>query len=103
MPDSKTTRIVTVTNPAGIHLRAATLIAGVVRGFDAEVVLRKDCENANGTDVLQIVSLVAELGDQVMLEARGSDGGQVLDALERLFAGNFAENEENTKEAESQP
>ncbi len=101
MSDSKAIRSVTITNPTGVHLRAATLIAGVVRGFDAEVVLKKGFEDAKGTDVLQIASLVAELGDQVSLEARGSDAERVLDALEQLFAENFAENRENTEEAKS--
>jgi len=101
MPDSKATRIVTVTNAAGVHARAATLIGELVRGFNAEVILTKGNESAKGTEILQMLSLGAGPGDRVALEATGSDAEQVLDALEQLFAENFAENEENTEEAKS--
>jgi phosphotransferase system HPr (HPr) family protein len=101
MCDRKATRIVTVTNAAGVHARAATLIGEVVRGFDAEVILRKGHEDAKGTEILQMLSLGAGPGDQVALEATGSDAERVLDALEQLFARNFAENEENPEEAKS--
>ena len=92
MSEVKVTRSVSVTNSEGIHLRAATLIAELARQFDSTVLLIKDHQCVRGTDVLQVVSLVAKQGEQLVLEATGHDAEEVLNALEKLFADNFSEN-----------
>jgi len=107
MSDPKATRTVTVTNPEGVHFRAATLIVEVVRQFDTEVVLRKGDESATvsrqeKTEFFNVLALCAQQGDRLLLEATGSESQQALDALEQLFVENFRENEENT-EANKQP
>lgn len=86
-----------VTNPEGIHARAATLIAELVRQFDSKVLVIKDCERVDGTDVLQILSLGTGPGEQVSFEATGGDAEDVLEALVQLFADNFGENKEKTE------
>ena len=80
------------------------VIGEVVRRFDAQVLLKKDDhEDANGTDIVQMLSLGAVSGDRISLEASGPDTTQLLDALERLFAANFDAAEENTEEAKNPP
>ena len=85
------TRTVVVTNESGIHARAATLVAELVRRFDSKVVLIKDCERVEGTDVLQVLSLGAGRGIELSLEATGHDAENVLDELVQLFTDNFSE------------
>ncbi len=85
----KATRTVRVVNSQGVHARAATLIAEVVRRYQSKVSLRKGSERVEGTDVLQIMSLGAGEGDEVFLEAAGGDAEAVLDALVALFDGRF--------------
>lgn len=102
MAEPNATRTVIVTNGEGLHARAATLVAELVRRFDSEVKLAKDGERVDGTDVLQILSLGAARGEQLSLEAIGHDAEEVLDALVELFAGNFVEDDEKTEETESQ-
>ena len=101
MCQPKITRTVDVTNPAGIHARAATLIAELVRRFDSKVLVIKDCEQVDGTDVLQILSLGTRHGEQVSFEAVGCDAEEALDALVQLFADNFGESEQPIEEAEN--
>ncbi len=84
-------------NRQGVHARAATLIAEVVRGFHSKVSLRKGPERVEGTDVLQIMSLGAGQGDELLLEAIGGDAEGALDALVALFDGHFG-NEDDTPE-----
>lgn len=91
MSESTATRTIVVTNESGIHARAATLVAELVRRFDSKVVLVKDCERVEGTDVLQILSLGAGRGNELLLEATGHDAERVLDALVQLFNDNFSE------------
>jgi phosphotransferase system HPr (HPr) family protein len=101
MCQPKAIRTVDVTNSAGIHARAATLIAELVRRSSSRVSMIKDCERVDGTDVLQILSLGTRRGEQVSFEATGCDAEEVLDALVQLFADNFGENEEKIEEAEN--
>lgn len=98
MCETKATRTVIVTNPEGIHARAATLIAELVGRFESDVVLVKNSERVSGSDVLQIMSLGAAPHEQLILEATGADGERVLDALLGLFADNFGENDENMRQ-----
>lgn len=104
MAELKVTRTVMVTNHEGLHARAATLVAELVRRYDSQVRLAKDCERVEGTEVLQILSLGVAQGEQLLIEATGHDAEEVLDSLERLFAGNFGEDggdgeEENKTES----
>ncbi len=89
MSQSPVTRAVTVTNADGIHARAAMAIAETVRRFDCRVVLVKGQQRADGTDVLQILSMGTHQGEQLLLEASGPQADEVLATLERLFAENF--------------
>jgi phosphocarrier protein HPr len=79
-----------------VHARAATLIAEVVRRHQSKVSLRKGPERVEGTDVLQIMSLGAGEGDEVLLEAAGNDAEVVLDALAALFDGRFGNEDDLT-------
>ena len=93
MGPSKATRTVTVANCAGLHARAATLIAELVRRFEAEVVLAKGCQRVEAVDVLQVLSLGVGQGEQLVLEATGEDADAVLDDLVQLFASRFGDDE----------
>ena len=86
MSDLKATRSVVVTDPAGVHARTAVAIAKVVRKCNSKVVLSNDYYSADGTDVLQILSLAAPCGSTVQVEATGPDAEQVINAIEPLFA-----------------
>ena len=63
MSETNVTRTVVVTDPAGVHARTAVAIAEVVRRGKSQVTLIKDEQPVEGTDVLQILTLVAEQGD----------------------------------------
>jgi phosphotransferase system HPr (HPr) family protein len=91
MPESIATRSVVVTNPEGIHARAAVVIAETVRRSKSRVIMIKDRERVEATDVLQLLAMGAGQGQRVEIEAEGPDAIAVLDALEPLFAGQFGD------------
>jgi phosphotransferase system HPr (HPr) family protein len=91
MSQGSATRNVVVSNRAGLHARAATLIAKSVRQFDARVEVIKERQRVEATDVLQMLSLGAAAGEQLVLEASGPDAHRALDAVARLFADDFGE------------
>jgi phosphotransferase system HPr (HPr) family protein len=86
MSEQKAARTVVVTDPAGVHARTAVDIAKVVKEFRSKVTLRNQYHQAEATDVLQVLSLLAPCGSQILMEAVGPDAEEVIDALEPLFA-----------------
>ena len=85
------TRSVVVTNPEGIHARAAVAIAEIVRRGKSRVTMMKNQQRIEATDVLQLLTMAAAQGERVEIEAAGPDAAAVLDALEPLFAGKFGD------------
>ena len=101
MSETKATRNVVVCSEVGIHVRAADLIAKLVRQFDAKVTLAKDGRRVEGTDVLQILSLGAAGGEKLLLEAVGHDAEEALDSLAQLLEGSFNEDGGQTETTEN--
>lgn len=92
MVECKATRLVVITNPEGLHLRAARAFVLCARRFDATIEVVKDCQRADGKSMpLQLTALGAGEGEELLLEATGCDAQQALDALVELFAANFEE------------
>jgi phosphocarrier protein HPr len=93
MSQAKATRTVTVANPDGLHIRAASLIAKLTGQVPAKVQLIKGSQRVDATNVLQIISLCALKGDQLLLEATGCDADAALEALVELFENGFDESQ----------
>ncbi|MCX7701380.1 MAG: HPr family phosphocarrier protein [Gemmataceae bacterium] len=91
MDQPKATRTVVVTNPAGIHLRAALMIFKLVQEFSVEIELVVDQQRAKASDMLQVVALGASRGKEVTLEAAGPEAEAAVEALAALFAAGFHE------------
>jgi phosphotransferase system HPr (HPr) family protein len=89
MDQRKRTR--TVANHAGLHARAALLIANLARKHEVALTLVKDSQAAEASSIIQMLSLGAKQGEQLVLEATGPRADEALDALERLFAEKFYE------------
>ncbi len=91
MAQSQTSRVVTVSNREGLHARAATELAKLVRGFEADVVILKNQERVDCGDVLQILALGAAMNEELLLEASGREAEEALEAAAQLFARGFDE------------
>ena len=96
MSPSTATRTVTVANPEGLHARAATMIAEVVRRYQADVKITKGFDRVDAVDVLQVLSLATHEGEQLLLEADGEDAEAVVEELGRLFVNRFPVEQQRT-------
>jgi phosphocarrier protein NPr/phosphocarrier protein len=85
MVENKTIRTVTVSNRQGLHARPATMIAQLGRRFDAKVVLVRDHDRAECTDILHVLSLGVLPGTSLVLEATGLQAEEAADAIARLI------------------
>jgi phosphocarrier protein HPr len=107
MSQTKASRIVVVANPDGLHVRAASLIAKVTDQVPAKVELIKGNHRVDASNVLQMLSLCALEGEQLLLEATGQDAVGALELLARLFESQFQEDtfvaNEPTEQHEHRP
>jgi len=80
-----------VTNNLGLHARAAAKIVDLVRKHSAELYLRKDDQEVDGSSILSILTLACPKGTEVHVRAVGEDSQKLLEELESLFEGKFGE------------
>src|SRR5262245_52843507 len=101
MSDVKVSRTVVVSNPQGIHARPADLIVRLVQQYQAKIEFVKDNHRVDGKSILELLTLAAEQGTQLVVEATGADAQQALEALAELFATNFAEYDKDENQTTS--
>lgn len=89
MSQPSVTRTVTVSNPQGLHARPAFLFAQLAGRYDAEVNIVKGAERVDGKSILSILTLAAEQGTMLSLEATGPDAAEAIEALVELVEREF--------------
>ena len=82
-------RNVTVSEENGLHLVPCSRIAQLAGTFDCEVFLQKGDHRVNAKTVLELMTLGAEKGTELVLEAEGSGANQAVTELTRLFESGF--------------
>ena len=87
--NNSATRKVVVINPAGLHARPSLAVSQTVRASKSQVEIRSPRQTVNAANVLQLLSLGAARGTELVLSAAGPDAEQVLDSLAQQFADGF--------------
>jgi len=75
----------------GLHLRAAGRFAETAARYEAEIVLTAAGRAVNGKSVLEILTLGAGPGLELLIQAEGDDAEEALNSLEELVRNNFGE------------
>jgi phosphocarrier protein HPr len=76
---------VVIKNRIGLHARPAAQFAKIAEGFECEIWVTKDGMRVNGKSILSLLTLAAEQGSLILLEADGPDEHQALDALRKIL------------------
>jgi phosphocarrier protein len=97
MPEPVAARTVVVNNPQGLHARPAELLARRALDFESQIEVIKEDFRVDAKSILHILTLGASQGTVLLLEARGADAEQAVDALVALINNNFAEGESKTQ------
>jgi phosphocarrier protein HPr len=101
MDEPKATRTVLVANRAGLHARAALLIVQLVRQFqerhEVKVEFISNRQRVDAREMLQVLTLGAAQGEQLVIEASGDGAEEIAEALDRLFADKFGEDRPETE------
>jgi phosphocarrier protein len=92
-PAGRVRRCLTICNQKGLHARAAAKFVKLAATFDAEVAVVKNDTRVSGCSIMGLMMLAAGPGCDIDVEATGKDAEKALDALARLVAGKFDEDE----------
>ena len=91
MTEEKASRTVTVMNPQGLHARPVDMFVKLANQFTSNIEIIKEGERVDGKSILSVLTLAAEQGTRLSIEATGHDANAALDALAALVASGFAE------------
>ena len=88
-PDPDCTREVVVKLENGLHLGPSSQIVQLAQRFSSELLIRKGDRIVDGKSMLDLLTLAAEHGSVLVLETRGADAVEALQAIAGLFDRNF--------------
>ena len=81
----------TLTNPAGLHARPASLFVQTAGRFQSTIQVGLRGKQVNALSITAVLSLGVRQGDTITVRASGDDAQAALDALSELVQANFYE------------
>ncbi len=92
-------RQVGINNVLGLHLRAADKFVKLAATFQSEIQVHCNGIVANGKSILSLMSLAAECGTNLALEAQGCDAEDAVASLAILISDQSRESQDQGGEA----
>lgn len=87
------TRTLQIQNKLGLHARSASVFVKTASAFASQITVRGPQKEANGKSIMSMMMLEAAFGSQVEVTVEGEDETEAMDAIERLIADKFGEDE----------
>jgi phosphocarrier protein HPr len=75
----------------GLHARPADQLAREARKWQSRIEFVGSGQRADGKSILELLTLAAEAGTRLVVEATGPDAREAVEAIGGLFARNFAD------------
>jgi phosphocarrier protein len=85
------TRSVVVTNPLGLHARAAARFVHLASKFTSQIRVARDSKVMDGKSIMGILLLAAARGVTLTISADGPDEASAVDSLIDLVESGFGE------------
>ena len=92
-------RRIKIRNPQGLHARPASVFVKIANKYEAEVTVKKGGESVNGKSIMGLMTLAANQGSTLEIEASGPDADKAMEELERFLTNDT--DEEKPKETAS--
>ncbi len=86
-----------VPGEVGLHARPAVMLVKLAQAYEADIHIEHNRVRVNAKSVLGILALGAQKGSEVTVIADGEDAEDAIEAITRLFAGCFADEEVHRK------
>jgi len=84
---------VEIINKLGLHARASAKLTQVAGRFKSQVWVSRSGRRVNAKSIMGVMMLAAAKGSTLVVETDGPDEQEALDAVSRLIASRFEENE----------
>lgn len=84
---------VEIINKLGLHARASAKLTQVAGRFKSNVWVSRSGRRVNAKSIMGVMMLAAARGSTLIVETDGPDEQEALDAVSRLIASRFEENE----------
>jgi len=78
-------------NEMGLHARAAAKMVKVSDRYKSRILVEKDGIKADGSSILDILTLACPKGSSLTIEAEGIDAREALSELQELIENKFGE------------
>lgn len=84
-------KTVKIVNKAGLHTRPAATIVKLASKYKSDFYISKDGINVNGKSIIGVMTLVAEIGSELILTFNGEDEENAADEIIQYFNRGFDE------------
>ncbi|MEX2309440.1 MAG: HPr family phosphocarrier protein [Pirellulales bacterium] len=91
------TRVLVIRNEQGLHARPAEMFVRLAKQFQSRIELVREGRRVEARNIIDLLTLGAGPGTELVLEAEGDDAEQAVDALVRLVENGFAAEETNNE------
>lgn len=81
----------TISNELGLHFRAAAMVVRTAARFESRITVANGSAEALATSVLDLLTLAATRGTNLVVRAEGPDAEAAVEALGALINRHFAE------------
>ncbi|HHT9109757.1 MAG TPA: HPr family phosphocarrier protein [Candidatus Brocadiaceae bacterium] len=80
-----------ITNSQGMHARPAAKFAEIANKYKSEIIIKAKNKTIDGKSIIDLLTLGAEKGTEIIIIANGPDAAEALGVLEGLVKNNFNE------------
>ncbi len=92
-------RVIVIRNEQGLHARPAEMFARQAMQFKSKIELVREGRRVEAKSIINLLTLGATQGTQLVLEADGEDAEEACEALARLVENGFPGGEVNDQQA----
>lgn len=104
MSKESVSRTIVIQNEQGLHARPAEMFVRLAQQFQARIELVREDRRVEATSIIDVLTLGAAQGTELVLEAVGDDAQEAVEALARLVEDGFsAEQANNVQPVEKKP
>lgn len=82
-----------IKNKVGLHARPASLFVQEARRYKSNIRVTNGDNTVNGKSILNILTLGADQGSTIVVDAEGEDADAALAGIRQLYDTNFGEQE----------
>ncbi|MFZ7120958.1 MAG: HPr family phosphocarrier protein [Eubacteriaceae bacterium] len=82
---------VIIKNKSGLHARPASVLVRIANEFKSDIYIKKDSATVSAKSIMGVLVLGVSKGDEIIIQADGSDEVEALEAIVKMIKLKFNE------------